>query len=81
MDVIGKTVQQHHDRAVRGPRLVISNVENAGIDVAKWFQPMRRGCRFGHGNSPEYVVWPASQHREIAAMTDAGFSATVHSSS
>jgi hypothetical protein len=33
-------VQEHHDRSVRRTLLVISDVENAGIDVAERFHPV-----------------------------------------
>ena len=39
VDVVGKAVQQHHRRPVRGPCLVIGDVEDAGIDMAERFQP------------------------------------------
>jgi hypothetical protein len=40
MDVERKTVQEHHDRSVRRPLLVISDAENAGIDMAKRLHPV-----------------------------------------
>jgi hypothetical protein len=33
-------VQEHNDRSVRRTLLVISDVENAGIDMAERLQPM-----------------------------------------
>ena len=41
VDVVGKAVQQHHDRPVRGSRLVIGDVENAGFDMMQRLEPMR----------------------------------------
>jgi hypothetical protein len=37
-------VQEHHDRSVRRSVFMVSDVENAGIDVPERLQPMRRGC-------------------------------------
>ena len=41
VNVVGKAVHQHHDRPVGRPRLVIGDVEHAGIDMAQRFQPLR----------------------------------------
>jgi len=44
VDVVGEAVQEHHGWAVRGSRLIVGDVENAGIDVPERLQPLRRGC-------------------------------------
>ena len=54
MNVVGKAVQQHHDRAVRGAFLVVGDVEHAGIDVTKRLQPARGRRARGA------AVWSAS---------------------
>ena len=41
MDVVGEAVHQHHGRSIGGPRLVIGDVEDAGIDLAQRLQPLR----------------------------------------
>ena len=41
VNVIGKAVHQHHGRPVGRSRLVIGNVENAGIDLTQRFQAFR----------------------------------------
>ena len=34
VNVVGEAVHQHHGRSIRRTRLVIGNIERAGIDVA-----------------------------------------------
>ena len=60
MNVVGETVHQHHSRPAGGPRLVIGDVEHAGIDMLQRLQPLRRrgtcggrgGGLFSHGKLP-----------------------------
>ena len=40
VDVIGKTMQQHHGRTIRRSCLEIGDIEHAGLDVAERFQPL-----------------------------------------
>jgi len=41
VDVIGKAVQQHHGRAIRGTRLVIADIEHAGIGMTERLEALR----------------------------------------
>jgi hypothetical protein len=47
MDVVGKSMQQHDDRAVGGSCFVVSDIEDAGVDLAKWLEPPRSGSARG----------------------------------
>ena len=44
VNVVGKTVHQQYDRAVRGSRLEIGDVEHAGLDMTERLKPLRRRC-------------------------------------
>jgi hypothetical protein len=41
VNVVRETVHEHHRRSVGGTGLVIGDAEDAGIDLAQRFQPLR----------------------------------------
>jgi hypothetical protein len=56
VDVVGKAVQQHRDRSIGRPGLVIGDVEHAGIDVTERLEALRGRRTWRHDCNSRTVL-------------------------